>query len=155
MSAICGVVGLDGRPWSEADLGGVVRTLTPLGPDGGGGWSGTAGGCGVAMAAVLRWSTPEDSADRQPALRADGSLVLVGDLRVDNRAELAPRLGLSDDTSVPDSAFVLAAYERWGDALPDRGVGDCAPATSGWRLPASALKRTQGGTPAQHGGPTR
>ena len=145
MSAICGVVGLDGRPWSEADLGGVVRTLTPLGPNGGGGWSGTAGGCGVAMAAVLRWSTPEDSADRQPALRADGSLVLVGDLRVDNRAELAPRLGLSDDTSVPDSAFVLAAYERWGDALPDRVIGEFALAIVDRRRGGVLLARDHGG----------
>src|SRR3977135_958312 len=105
MSAICGVVGLDGRPTSEADLDGVVRVLTPLGRDGGGRWAGTAGRCGVAVAAALRRSTPEDAADRQRAVGQGGSVVMVGALRVDNRVELAARLELADDGSVPDSAF--------------------------------------------------
>jgi len=126
VSALCGVVGLDGRPWSEADLEGMMRALAPLGPDGGGIWAGTAGRCGVAVGGALRRSTPEDSAERQPASSADGSLILAGDLRLDNRDELAAALGLADERSVPDGAFVLAAYERWGEALPERILGDFA-----------------------------
>ena len=64
--------------------------LAPLGRDGGGRWSGEAGGCGVAVAAGLRRSTPEDSADDLPASGLDGTVVMVGDLRLDNRGELAP-----------------------------------------------------------------
>jgi asparagine synthase (glutamine-hydrolysing) len=126
VSAICGVVGLDGRPWTGDDLDGVVRTLAPLGADGGGRWHGTAGRCGVAVAALLRQSTPEDAAERQPARSRDGSLVLVGDARLDNRDELASRLSLADDRSTADSAFVLAAYERWGEGFLDRIVGEFA-----------------------------
>jgi asparagine synthase (glutamine-hydrolysing) len=126
VSAICGVVGLDGRPWSETDLDGVVRVLAPLGRDGGGRWAGTAGRTGVAVAAALRRSTPEDGADRQPAHSRDGALVLVGDLRLDNRDELAGALRLSDDASVPDSAIVLAGYERWGETMLERIVGEFA-----------------------------
>jgi len=123
---MCGVVGLDGRPWSEADLAGVMGALAVHGRDGGGVWAGTAGRMGVAVAAALRHATPEDFADRQPARSRDGSLVLAGDLRLDNRDELAGVLGLADDPSVPDSAFVLAGYERWGDAVPDRIIGEFA-----------------------------
>lgn len=126
MSAICGVVGSDGRAWTDADLGGILRVLAPLGRDAGGSWSGTAGPCVVALAAALRHSTPEDVADSQPAESRDGSLVLVADLRLDNRDELAAPLGLTDRKSVPDSAFVLAAYERWGKAMLERIVGEFA-----------------------------
>ena len=126
MSAICGVVGLDGRPWTVDDLGGVRRALAPLGPDGGGAWAGTAGRCGVAVAAALRHATPEDRADRQPATSEDGSLVLVADLRLDNRDELAALLGVRDDRSTPDSAFVLAAYGRWGESFLGRILGEFA-----------------------------
>ncbi len=58
MSAICGVIGQDGRPWSAADLDGVMHTLAPLGRHGGGRWAGTAGRCGVVVGAALRHSTP-------------------------------------------------------------------------------------------------
>ncbi len=104
----------------------MLESLAPLGRDGGGAWAGMAGRCGVAVAARLRHATPEDTIDSQPARSASGKLILVGDLRVDNRADLAPALRLRDSPSVPDSAFVLAAYERWGEALPDRILGEFA-----------------------------
>ncbi|HEY7873879.1 MAG TPA: asparagine synthase-related protein, partial [Actinomycetota bacterium] len=126
MSAICGVIGTDGRPWSVADLDGVAHVQAPLGPDGKGQWEGAAGRCGVAIAVALRHATPEDAAERQPARNAGESTVLVGDLRIDNRAELAGTLGLTDDASAPDSVFALRSYERWGESMFDRIVGEFA-----------------------------
>jgi hypothetical protein len=38
MSAICGVVGTDGRPWTIAELARVVQMQAVLGPDGKGKW---------------------------------------------------------------------------------------------------------------------
>ena len=146
MSAIGGVVGLDGRPWCEADLDGMARALAPLGRDGGGGWAGTTGRTGVAVVAALRRGTPEDAADRQPAHSRDGTLVLVGDLRLDNRGELAGTLGLSDRRSVPDSAFVLAAYERWGEHALERIVGEFALAIVDRRRGGVLLARDHVGT---------
>lgn len=148
MSAICGVIGQDGRRWSAADLDGVMRTLAPLGPHGGGRWPGTAGRCGVVLGAALRHSTPEDVADRQPAHSRDGSLVLIADLRLDNRGELAAMLGLTEDRSVPDTAFVLAGYERWGDAVLDRIYGEFALAIVDRRRGGVLLARDHvGGRP--------
>jgi asparagine synthase (glutamine-hydrolysing) len=145
VSAICGVIGLDGRPWSRADLAGMRAVAGLLARDGGDGWAGMAGRSGVAVAAALRHSTPEDAADRQPAQNRDGSLVLVGDLRVDNRAELSALLGLEDVRSAPDSAFVLAAYERWGHAFLERLYGEFALAIVDRRRGGLLLARDHAG----------
>ncbi len=145
MSAVCGVVGLDGRPWTRGDLDSVVRALEPLGRDGRGTWAGTAGGCGVALGAVQRLSTPEDALDRQPAESRDGSLVLVADLRLDNRDELAALLDLADDGAVSDSAYILAAYERWGESFLEHIVGDFALAVVDRRRGGVLLARDHAG----------
>jgi asparagine synthase (glutamine-hydrolysing) len=115
----------------------MFEVLTPLGPDGGGTWDGTAGRCGVAVAAALRRRTPSDAADRQPAVSGDGSAVVVADIRLDNRADLCAALGdlgglgtgLGSNTrpggreALPDSCLVLAAYRKWGLGVVDRLVG--------------------------------
>ena len=63
--------------------------------------------------------TPEDLAERQPLMSRDGRLVLVSDGRIDNRRELSGELGLAwESPQIPDSAFMLAAYERWGEDCP-------------------------------------
>lgn len=100
--------------------------LGPLGLDGGGFWAGQAGRCGVAVAAATRVSMPEDHHDSQPTENAAGSLVLVGDLRIDNRADLSSALGMSNSVSMPDNAFALAAYERWGEHMVDHLIGEFA-----------------------------
>jgi asparagine synthase (glutamine-hydrolysing) len=146
MSAICGVVGVDGRPWTTADLDGMIRALAPHGRDGGGRWAGKTGRCGVAVASALRHSTPEDTADRQPALNPDGSLLLVGDLRIDNRGDLARSLGLKDHRLTPDSAYVLASYERWGEGMLDRIIGEFALAIVDQRRGGVLLARDHVGS---------
>jgi hypothetical protein len=48
LSGICGVIGLDGRQFTTADLAGVREALRPLG-ESEGCWEVMAGGCGVAI----------------------------------------------------------------------------------------------------------
>lgn len=50
-----------------------------------------------------------------------GGVLLAGDLRLHNRAELADILGLS---GVDDRALVAAAYRRWGVDFPRYVLGD-------------------------------
>jgi asparagine synthase (glutamine-hydrolysing) len=127
VSAICGAVGLDGRCYAGRDVQPMLAALAGLGPDGRGDWAGPAGDLGVAVGVVRRNRVPEDRADRQPVHGADGT-VLVADVVLDNRADLAARLGEPDRLDVPDSRLVLAAYRRWGlDCLPRLG-GDFAVA---------------------------
>jgi asparagine synthase (glutamine-hydrolysing) len=110
--AIFGAVGLDGRSLVEEDLAGVRAVLAGLGSDGGAHWSGRVGRLGTAVGALA-----------QPALASSPSTVLVADLRIDNRDELAASLGLPGDPGQADSEIALAAYERWGDLFLDRLVG--------------------------------
>lgn len=126
MSAICGVIALDGRPVGEAEIEGVLAEIAALGPDGRGTWAGRAGRLGVSVGAALRRRTPEDAADLQPALDKAQQRVLVGDVRVDNRSQLAAALGIQDRVDIPDSAIVLAAYERFSERFLERLVGTFA-----------------------------
>ena len=66
-----------------------------------------------------------------PSLRSaweSGPLVVVGDIRLDNREELIVALGLPRTSSriVPDGEIVLRAYERWGEGVVDHLLGDFA-----------------------------
>jgi asparagine synthase (glutamine-hydrolysing) len=64
--------------------------------------------------------TPEDRFDRQP-LRAPSGALITADARLDNRDDLLSRLGTAREMADwPDSRIILAAWERFGDAIwPD------------------------------------
>lgn len=121
MSGIGGVVHLDGRPAEPAELVGLSARLALRGPDGGGLWH--AGP--VALVQHVLWTTPESLAEREPLASPDGALIIAADARLDNRAELCRALDLRDDGQ-PDSVLILAAYARWGEAAPERLLGDFA-----------------------------
>lgn len=85
------------------------RTISHRGPDGSGTWCDGHIGLGHQQ---LR-STPESYFDSQP--RRDQGLTIVGDVRIDNRAELLERLSISEQPErVPDSELLLSAYREWG-----------------------------------------
>jgi asparagine synthase (glutamine-hydrolysing) len=111
VSAIFGLVAVhsDGLPGRALET--MRSALADHGGDGGGIWA--LGGAGLGH--QLKLATPEDRFERQPLVSQDGRRVLVSDGRIDNRPELAGELGLTRAArAVPDSAFILAAYERWG-----------------------------------------
>jgi asparagine synthase (glutamine-hydrolysing) len=69
---------------------------------------------------------PEDSFDSGPV--ASGPRLLVADLRLDNREELAASLGLSpgDSARLADSALLMRALDRWDLDAMSRLVGEFA-----------------------------
>jgi len=71
---------------------------------------------------------PEDAFETQPCVESTGRYTLVTDAYLDNRAELAEALGWSNEEcrTRADSAFVHAAYERWGEECPRRLAGSFA-----------------------------
>lgn len=71
---------------------------------------------GVAMMAVVQPAASEDHYMPPRHESANGNAVLVTDALLSNRRELAGELGWSNErlAEAPDSALVMAAYERWG-----------------------------------------
>jgi asparagine synthase (glutamine-hydrolysing) len=121
MSAIFGLVYLDGRPVAASELNLMGTAVAALGPDGGGIW--TSGHVGLGQR--LMCFTPEDRLERQPVLDVAGQRVLIADARIDNRPELIEELGISsmEAAAMPDSAYILRAYEKWGTDCPCHLLG--------------------------------
>jgi asparagine synthase (glutamine-hydrolysing) len=69
---------------------------------------------------------PEDAFDRGPVVT--GNTMLVADLRLDNRGELAAALGIAADEAkgLSDAAMLMRALERWQLGALDRITGDYA-----------------------------
>lgn len=82
----------------------------------------------IAFARNLWPVLPEDVFDRQPIAGGQGRFLLVADVRLDNRAELAACLGLNSGevVSLSDAALVMHGVERWGEGVVDRLYGDFA-----------------------------
>jgi asparagine synthase (glutamine-hydrolysing) len=124
MTAIAGLWQFDGRP---DVVDGCARMLTAqemYGPDACGDWSEG----GVAVGRRLMRALPEDKFDRQPLVGSGGKYVLVADLRLDNREELAAALQIPNATArgLCDAAILLAAFERWDENCFDHLIGDYA-----------------------------
>ena len=121
LSAIFGQMNRNGQPVATSDLERMRTTLAAHGTDGGGIW--TSGPTGLGQ--QLMCFTPEDCFERQPLVSTDGQCVLVSDGRLDNRPELMRELGGApvDAYEVPDSYFILRAYEKWGEDCVDHLIG--------------------------------
>lgn len=120
MSGIFGIFRFDDAPVLPEDLEAMAQAMAYYGPDGGGTWRGP----GVGLGARLRRVTPEDAFESQP-LCVEGQ-VLVATGRLDNREELCTAFGISaaDSATLPDSALILRAHQRWGEACVDHLLGD-------------------------------
>jgi asparagine synthase (glutamine-hydrolysing) len=79
----------------------------------------------VALGRRLWPLTPEDAFDRGPLVSAEGSLMLIADARIDNRAELADALALTTDriSGMSDADIVLSVLEQWGADGIERLIG--------------------------------
>jgi asparagine synthase (glutamine-hydrolysing) len=120
LSAIFGLISPHGGGPPDRALLQMRSALAGHGGDGSSTWTGDGTGLGQELKRV----TPEDLAERQPLISRDGQRVLVSDGRIDNRRELSGELGLAwESPLIPDSAFILAAYERWGEDCPRQLIG--------------------------------
>lgn len=114
MSAIAGVMCLDGRSVDRRDLERVANALRQHGPD----RSGIVAGESVGLVHTLMRMTPEDQFDRQPWQGASGSLI-TADMRLDNRDDLLGRIGVTQREAVtwPDSRVLITAWEKLSDEV--------------------------------------
>ena len=123
MSAIYGLVRLDGRLVEAGELETMRRPMAFWGPDGGGTWH--EGGAGLGQLVALR--TPEDEHEAGPLRLASGTVVSPAG-RLDNRDELCAELGVpgEDRPRTSDGRLISLAYERWGERAFSRLLGDWA-----------------------------
>jgi asparagine synthase (glutamine-hydrolysing) len=124
MSAIFGIINLDGRPAARSDLEGMAEKLAHRGPDGTGVW--LEGPVGLGHQMLL--TTPESRHERLPLLNLTGKLAITADARLDNRDELIELLGLAKRPVglISDSELILASYEKWGEGCVEKLLGDFA-----------------------------
>jgi asparagine synthase (glutamine-hydrolysing) len=124
MSGIAGIIHFDGAPVEPGQVESMTAAMAHRGPDGIDHWVKGNVGLGQCM---LR-TTPESLEETQPLTNEGESLVLVMDGRVDNweelRRELLRRGAVLRTRS--DAELVLRAYEVWGEACPDRIIGEYA-----------------------------
>jgi asparagine synthase (glutamine-hydrolysing) len=135
LSGICGILRLDGEAVDQRALDAMLRSLRHLGTDGAAALCDGPIGLGYQAHRV----TQEDAFDAQPLAAGAGEVLLVADLRLDNREALAQSLAIrpAELDETPDSALLVAAYRRWGEACVDHLIGDFAFAiwdASGRRL---------------------
>ncbi len=125
MSAIAGIYSTERTPVDEALLLKMREAAFHRGPDGAGFWIGR----GVGLAHRLLRNTPESSEESQPMTNGRG-FWMTADCRIDNREELKREFqsrGIWVPGSVyPDAAYILMAYELWGEEAPNHLLGDFA-----------------------------
>ena len=121
MSAIFGIVNLGSRAVVTDDLERMSVALAAHGVDNKGIWNRGP----VGMGQRLMCFTPEDRFEQQPLVGDNEQCILVSDGRLDNRPELMRELGGApvDAHEVPDSYFILRAYEKWGEDCVDHLIG--------------------------------
>jgi asparagine synthase (glutamine-hydrolysing) len=124
MSALAGRWNFDGNPEAAASCRRMLAAQEIYGPHDGAQWDDG----GIALGRRLFRLLPEDAFDRQPLAGGGGRYRLVADLRLDNRDELARDIGLDPKraANLSDAAILLAAWERWQEAVFDHLFGDYA-----------------------------
>lgn len=122
MSAIAGLVMLDGREMDAAVIDKMLANMRRYGPDA---QRQLRSGNTIFLQALLA-TTPESVNELQPWTDPKTGCVVVTDSRLDNREALAASLGISGRAidAIGDAELVLAAYQNWGAACPEKLLGD-------------------------------
>lgn len=124
MSAIAGMLRLDGDRVARGCVERLTAAMRSSAPDGAAHWYGGP----VALGHGMLRTTREAAAEVQPLEGEQSGVVLVVDGRLDNRDELARTLRargalLRTET---DAELILRAYEAWGEGSPEHLLGDFA-----------------------------
>ncbi|BDX07616.1 asparagine synthetase B family protein [Planctobacterium marinum] len=120
MSAIAGLLRLDGVNVDAADLERMVMALLPHGPDKQQIWTHQE----LGLAHCLMRFTPEDYFEKQPVTDKGNGTAMVFAGRIDNRSELVERLELPKSDVISDSQLAQLAYLKWNTKAFPLVIGD-------------------------------
>jgi asparagine synthase (glutamine-hydrolysing) len=148
MSALAGLWDFEGKTGAGGSCRRMLAAQQIYGPHDSNSWDGGA----VALGRRLFRTLPEDIHDRQPLTGGGGRWVLVADVRLDNRDELAADLGIDrhEARTLCDAAFLMRAWERWEGDVFDHLLGDYAFAVWDERDRRLVLARDPMGTRPLH-----
>ena len=118
---MCGISGIVGRGWRDAQLEAMVAALAHRGPNGPGTYVDPDRLCGLGhnRLSIIDLS----SASSQPMTDCTGSLWLAFNGEIYNYLELQQELADYPFRSRGDSETILAAYHRWGEDCVDHFIG--------------------------------
>lgn len=123
MSAIFGIFHTNGRPVEEPEVEKLLHALNRVCFD----RKGLLKEGSVLLGVLLRQLIHDPS---EPALPSDAlsGMSIAADARLDNREDLAVRLGIPKEQlpGYPDSLLILKAYMKWEDRSPEYLLGDFA-----------------------------
>ncbi len=124
MTAIAGVLRLNGEPVDRGDLARLAQALAPYGRERQGSRAYDEAGLAFALDAF----TSEDVGQAQPVIGGGGRYAMVWDGRIDNREEIAAALGIESPALVrlSDAALAMRGWERWGEHVFPRLVAEFA-----------------------------
>ena len=124
MSTIFGIIDKSGEGFDRQWLEMMKADLAHGAPDRSGLWQNEEAGLGNLQV----FNTPESLAEILPMENLGSGLTICSDSRIDNRDQLADRLsiGANDLKTMPDSALILKAYQKWGTACCTYLRGDFA-----------------------------
>ncbi|WP_048190977.1 lasso peptide isopeptide bond-forming cyclase [Methanobacterium sp. SMA-27] len=122
MSAITGIFYRDGRSVDSKMIKKMNDQLSHRGLDGSKTWFEGS----VAFGHQMLHTTPESLQEELPFIDDETGLVITADARIDNRKELSELLEMENNKNVPDSLFIIRAYEKWGESCPENLLGDFA-----------------------------
>jgi asparagine synthase (glutamine-hydrolysing) len=101
----------------------MLAAQQAYGPDRLGLWSEP----GLSLGHRLFKLVPEDAHDQQPLVSASGRYVLTADIRLDNREDMAERLGVAHEhAGLSDADLLARGLDRYGEAVLDHIVADFA-----------------------------
>lgn len=82
----------------------------------------------IGLGHLMLYNTPESLTDKQPLYNQISRLTITADVRLDNRDELYPllRIHINQEKQIPDSALILALYQKYGTNCVKYIIGDFA-----------------------------
>jgi asparagine synthase (glutamine-hydrolysing) len=124
MTTFCGIFSLNG-----SDCGSDLKTMLASYADDDSAnihaaWSSE----GIALGQITVPNTLESFKETLPLPDADNKVIVIGDIRLDNRVELCKQLRISSTAAVNygDAFLIVLAYKAWGELLADHLKGDFA-----------------------------
>lgn len=122
MSAIFGVVNLNGQPVALQTLKEMQQAISNWGPDGQYLWNEDNAGMGQ----LQLFNTPESLHEKFPLIDNDRGLIFMSACRIDNRDELFHLLDTPNELkhTITDAELIFNAYRKWGNESVHKLLGD-------------------------------